>query len=97
MHRHVKRLTFLATPVLLIALGGAAPDGDDTYAPISSIQIPGQPLKSFDISEVDPLTNRYFLSDRSNKSVDIVDTRSNSVIGQVGGFVGAVLTPEPPR
>ena len=33
----------------------------------------GQTFFSFDISWVDPVLNKYFLADRSNKSIDILD------------------------
>jgi hypothetical protein len=55
---------------------------------IAKIPIPGNPVKSFDISWVDPLVGRYYLADRSNASIDVVDVASNKVVGQIGGFVG---------
>jgi hypothetical protein len=58
---------------------------------IGTISIPGEALDSFDISFVDPKTNRYFLADRSNKAIDIFDARENRFIGRAEGFVGAVM------
>jgi DNA-binding beta-propeller fold protein YncE len=58
---------------------------------IGTISIPGEALDSFDISFVDPKTNRYFLADRSNKAIDIFDGRENRFIGRAEGFVGAVM------
>jgi DNA-binding beta-propeller fold protein YncE len=55
---------------------------------ISKVQVPGAPLDSFDISYVDQKKNRYYLADRSNKAVDIVDGATEKVVGQVPGFVG---------
>jgi DNA-binding beta-propeller fold protein YncE len=55
---------------------------------ISTVQVPGAPLDSFDISYVNQDTNRYYLADRSNKSVDVVDVITGKLIGQVPGFVG---------
>ncbi len=40
----------------------------------TTLTIPGAALTSFDISWVDPQLNEYFLSDRSHKSVTVVDT-----------------------
>jgi DNA-binding beta-propeller fold protein YncE len=57
----------------------------------SVIQIPNigpQPGFDFDIGIVDPTTDTYYFSDRTNKSVDIVDAKSNALLAQVGGFVG---------
>jgi hypothetical protein len=36
----------------------------------ATIQVPGNPLKSFDISWVDPASHRYYLADRSNSWID---------------------------
>ena len=58
------------------------------YSRVASIHIPGNPLAAFDISFVDPALPLYYLADRSNASLDIIDIRTNTVIGQVGGFVG---------
>ncbi len=58
---------------------------------IASIPIPGEPLVSFDISYVDQKTQRYYLADRNNKAIDIVDAKDNKWIGRITGFVGAVM------
>jgi hypothetical protein len=64
-----------------------------TYSRVATIKIPGQPLSAFDISFVDPRLPFYYLADRSNAALDIIDTRSNAVVGQVGGFVGVRTDP----
>ncbi len=43
---------------------------------------------SFDISWFDPATQKYYLADRSNFAVDIVDTKTDKVAGEATGFVG---------
>src|SRR5262245_47683653 len=46
-------------------------------------------LYSFDISWVDQGSRTYYLADRSNFAVDVVDTTSNLLITQLtGGFRG---------
>ena len=46
-------------------------------------------LYSFDISWVDQSTQTYYLADRSNKTVDVVDTKTLKLTHQVtGGFRG---------
>ncbi len=55
---------------------------------IGTIAIPGAPLESYDISYVDQATNRLYLADRTNKSVDIFDVKSSAYVGRVAGFVG---------
>jgi DNA-binding beta-propeller fold protein YncE len=56
---------------------------------VGTIAIPGEPLDSFDISFVDQLTNRYYLADRTNKSIDVFDTKTDTYVGRVPGFTGA--------
>jgi hypothetical protein len=46
-------------------------------------------IKAFDISFVDPTLDDYFLADRTNCSVDVYSTDSNTFLYRVGGFVGA--------
>ena len=42
----------------------------------------------FDLGLVDSTTETYYLADRTNKSIDIVDAKTNTVLAQVGGYVG---------
>jgi hypothetical protein len=62
---------------------------DETFVLKQAITITGVPLVSFDISWVDPEVHSYFLSDRSNKAVDVIDTitKNQSKLG-AGAFVG---------
>ncbi len=55
---------------------------------IGKIAVPGSPLGTYDISFWDPSTNRYYLADRTNKSLDIFDGASDTFISRVPGFVG---------
>ena len=59
--------------------------------PIGTIDVPGTKLANFDISFVDPSSGRYFLSDRSNKAIDIFDTKTDAYVGRIGSFKGAVM------
>ena len=80
----------------LAALGAATnsasasgPARPQTAAPlIAKIAVPGAPLASFDIGWLDPSTQTYYLADRSNKAVDIIDAKTNSFVGRIEGFVG---------
>ena len=58
------------------------------YKLAATVKIPGNPLAVFDISSIDPTLGLYFLPDRSNNSVDIVNITARRVIAQVGGFAG---------
>jgi hypothetical protein len=56
---------------------------------VTNIAVPNSasPAFSFDISYVDQ--GKYFLADRNNKAVDVVDTSTNKLIAQIpGGFTG---------
>ena len=52
---------------------------------------PGGKLFSFDISWIDPVNGLYFLADRSNAAIDVIDTTGaftgtpNKFFGQIGG------------
>src|SRR5580700_8750184 len=58
---------------------------------LTAIAIPGNPIRSFDISWVNPDRAEYYLADRSNKGIDIIDTRRNTFKKTIGGFVGIKL------
>ena len=92
-------LPVLAAGALLLA-GSAAwarEDGGDN-GPIKLLTtIPVPPittnatggLYAFDISFIDPHTEVYYLADRSNAVIDVVDARTNTFVKQItGGFKG---------
>lgn len=63
---------------------------------VSKITIPnitGTSNFSFDLGTVDPRTGLYYFTDRNNKSVDVIDTRTNSLVRQIGGFSGCNTGP----
>jgi hypothetical protein len=84
----------IALVLPLFTIGGTASAADEVFAPTTAIVLPAgsQPLASFDISFVDPVLGIYILGDRSNKSVDVVDTDTNTVLTQLHAtppFAGA--------
>src|SRR6266567_2723126 len=94
----------LAAPALLwagaLAMSGTALAGPCTGpgAPtttqtkcLTAVQIPGNPLRSYDISWVNPHRAEYYLADRSNASIDIIDTHHLTFKRKLGGFVGVKL------
>ena len=105
MLRH--RTTLLASaamPALLAAVslaatgtafaqctGPGAPSTTETQC-LTAVQIPGNPLRSFDISWVDADRAEFYLADRSNKGIDIIDTKNNTFKRTITGFKGIVLT-----
>jgi hypothetical protein len=93
----------LAAPLFgaaLAASGGAqaactgpgAPSNTETKC-LTAVQIPGAALRSYDISWVNPHRAEYYLADRSNAAIDIIDTRHvtfKRFLGK-GQFVGIKL------
>ncbi|HEV8469903.1 MAG TPA: cytochrome C nitrite reductase, partial [Candidatus Limnocylindria bacterium] len=83
---------FIVAAALVLAAGSGSPALADntaaTYHQIALITVPGSPLMSFDISFVERSSQTYYLADRSNKGVDIVDASSNQFETRVTGFVG---------
>ena len=87
----------LAAPVLVGAgtayaacTGPGAPTNTETTC-VTAVQIPGNPLRSFDISWVNPHRAEYYLADRSNKGIDVLDTQTLTFKRTIGGFVGVKL------
>jgi hypothetical protein len=71
-------------------VGPGAPDNAQTKC-IKAITIPGNPLTSFDISWDNPDRAEYYLADRSNAGIDIIDTQQLKFKRTIGGFAGVVL------
>jgi hypothetical protein len=71
----------------------------DTVSVVQVINLPnGQHIHSFDIGWVDAQLGLYFLADRTNAVVDVVDTATNQVINQLSvpnaPFAGAQASPD---
>jgi hypothetical protein len=61
---------------------------------VGGILVPGNPLR-FDISWVDQETERYFLAEAGNASVDVFDAENDLFLGRIGGFHGAAAQNDP--
>jgi hypothetical protein len=70
--------------------GPGAPSTTETKC-LTAVIIPGNPLRSFDISWVNPDRAEYYLGDRSNAGIDIIDTQTLKFKRTIGGFVGIKL------
>jgi hypothetical protein len=78
------RLVACATGVVvpwLFALGGSTA-ADETFKPTAIIAIPGG-IHSFDIGFVDADIHTYAVADRTNATVDIIDTNTNKLVKQL--------------
>ncbi len=59
---------------------------------IGKIELPGEPSNQFSTAFVDEATDLYYLTDRSNKSVTIIDTKTDKFVSRIPGFVGVTKT-----
>src|SRR5476649_1153427 len=109
----VKKLKFaavslgvgVAVSLALVGCGGGGSNNSSPPAatgPVVLTTIPVTGINStvsfaFDLGQVDAPANRYYLTDRTNQSVDVVDTTSNTLIHQFkNGFAGCRTTPNGP-
>jgi hypothetical protein len=79
-----------SSAALAACVGPGAPDNTQTKC-VTAIKVPGNPLTSFDISWVNPNRAEYYLADRSNSGITIVDTQHLKWKRTIGGFVGIKL------
>jgi DNA-binding beta-propeller fold protein YncE len=88
---------FLLTSVWVLAsvlgagtalAGEHEPDGGAVKL-LTTIPVPGKPMIVFDISWVDPSSQFYYLADRSNAGVEVIDAKHNEFVKRIqGGFRG---------
>ena len=100
--RALSPLFMVIVAVLVLSPAAAvAGSNDGPVKLLTTVPIPGtlSPLRAFDISWIDPDSQLYYLADRSNASVDVVDARTNQFVKQItAGFKGLVFKagPTPP-
>jgi hypothetical protein len=87
------RFTVIWALIALLGVHGTAlaEDGDDArpVTLLATVPTPGAPLLAFDISWLEPATQTYYLADRSNAAIDVVDARHNRFLRQIhAGFRG---------
>ena len=83
MGQHTRLALALAATTML-----AGPVRAAEIKEIGTIAVPGQKLINFDISYIDQATGLYYFADRSNKSIDIFDTKTDTFVDRAGAFVG---------
>jgi hypothetical protein len=83
-------ISLATTGAFAACTGPGAPTNTQTRC-LTAVQIPGNPLRSFDISWVNPDRAEYYLADRSNSGIDVIDTQTLKWKRTIGGFVGIVL------
>src|SRR5258708_39668620 len=70
--------------------GPGAPSDTQTKC-LTAIEMPGNPLRSFDISFVNPHRAEFYFADRSNAAVQVIDTRHLMHKRSLGCFVVVIL------
>ncbi|MEN8506057.1 MULTISPECIES: hypothetical protein [Paraburkholderia] len=93
MEKHLMTSILLGMAALTGCGGGDNVSGPTVPKLVANIAVPNasSPSFSFDIGYVEAGT--YFLADRNNKAVDVVDTKSNTLVAQIPGpFTGAGAT-----
>ena len=92
--RYYKALMLMAALPLLASAAWAQGQADPnvpalrllTTIPIKGTAAsPATKMFSFDISWFDPATKLYYLADRSNAALDVIDTTTDTLLGQIGG------------
>src|SRR5690348_4826701 len=81
----VKQFGILLATAAAFSAGSA---GAAQLKQVGTIAVPGEPLATFDIGVVDQANQRYYLADRTNKSLDIFDAKTDTFLGRVPGLVG---------
>src|SRR5213594_4217102 len=79
-------LLVVIIPVLLLCAGSGGADEDNgrngrSVSLLTTIPIPG--LVVFDISWVDPGTQLYYLADRSNAAIEVIDAKRDLFVRQI--------------
>src|SRR6266702_7123547 len=72
---------------LAACTGPGAPTNTQTRC-LTAVQIPGNPIRSFDISWVNPDRAEYYLAERTNAGIVVIDTHHLTFKRLIGGFVG---------
>src|SRR6266436_3354204 len=97
LKKYFRSWALVTMPGLLLVANSATAEmpPDEVFAPTAQITLPSpQNITRFDISFVDPVIGQYFLADRTNKAVDVVDTATNTLVTQLkatppfAGFTG---------
>jgi len=97
MIKHRFATAAIATAALFIGAcndsNNKSDSGPRVIAKIAIPNITSTSNFSFDLGTVDAAKGLYYFTDRNNASVDVIDTRTNSLVRQVKGFAGCNTGP----
>jgi hypothetical protein len=80
-------------PAAAACTGPGAPSNTQTKC-LTAVQIPGNPLQSFDISFVGKERDEYYLGDRANAGIDVINTNSLAFARTITGGTPACKEPD---
>lgn len=78
----------------LFVAGSPARAGEYRLVDVILLPTDANILFSYDIGWFDPDSQRYYLADRNNAAIDVVNAQNHVFVGQIPGFVG--FRPSPP-
>lgn len=79
-HAGARLSTCIAGAALATAMLATPASARDVFTATSALTLPGgQKITSFDIGDVDPVLGLYALADRTNRTVDVFDTETNTL------------------
>jgi len=97
IRRSIVGAAITATLILGGCNGGGGSGNSLNAGPEALIKVPNVGSStnfSFDISDVDSARGRMYFTDRNNKSVDVIDIKTNTFLKQItGGFAGCDTGP----
>ncbi len=80
------KIRLLATSLLALTIGTASAEAQSGgYRRIATVGVPDKPLASVDFGYTDPILPFYYVADRSNAGVDIIDSRTNRFLIRITG------------
>jgi hypothetical protein len=77
-------MSLATTTSVQAACGGPTVPNQQTKC-LTAVTIPGNPLRSFDISWVNPSRSEYYLGDRSNLGIDVLNTSGPTFLRTITG------------
>lgn len=78
-------LFFFSAMVLAVATPAEA----QTFKQVASITIPGTPINNYGVLAINQSTGLGYLADKDNAAVVVFDTKTDTFVSRISGFVGA--------
>jgi DNA-binding beta-propeller fold protein YncE len=73
----------------IVTTGLHTPAEAQTFKQVATIQIPGKPIDNYGVLAIDQGTGLGYLADKDNAGVVVFDTKTDTFVTRIEGFVGA--------